>query len=132
MAGNVRRATHHGRSGWLPSDPRERAKLIAAVVISVLCIGWLTYYIASSINWSGGAEKLDTPAWRIADEMNKKLLARPEFGDVGFVVETESPMHFTVVGAVHKQADLPALEAFLKEVRPENDYTFQVQVLSGG
>lgn len=130
--GSSSRTTHQGNTGWLPTDPKERAKLIVALVVSVLCIGWLTYYIVSSIHFTGSAEKLDTPAWRIADEMNKKLLEHPEFSDVGFVVETESPMHFNVVGAVHKQADLPALEAFLKQIRPENDYTFNVQVLQGG
>lgn len=126
------RAKGSGRPGWLPSDPRERAKLIVAGAVTLLCLGWLTYYVATSIRFSGSAEALDTPAWRIANELNKKLIERPEFNDVGFVVETESPMHFTVVGAVHKPADLPKLEAFLKEARPENDYTFQVQVLSGG
>lgn len=130
--GSPSRATRRDKAGWLPGDPRERATLITAVVVSVLCIGWLTYYIVSSVHFRGSAEKLDTPAWRIADEMNKKLLEHPEFSDVGFVVETESPTHFSVVGAVHKQADLPALEAFLKQIRPENDYTFNVHVLQGG
>lgn len=116
----------------LPSNPRERAKLIAAVLVTVVCVGWLTYYVLTSISVNGYAEAVDTPAWRIANEMNQKLVERHEFSDVGFVVETETPMHFTVVGAVHEAADLPKLEAFLKEARPENDYTLQVQVLSGG
>lgn len=115
----------------LPTDRRERVKLLAAGAVSVVCLLWLCYYLFSSVRFEGRARAPDTPAWRVANEVSGKLAERPEFADVALNVESERPMKFKVVGAVHAPEDMESLKTFMKEVRPENDYELQVELLGG-
>lgn len=110
----------------LPSDRKDRIKLISAVVIFLICLIWLIYFVGSNINWSGPAKPLTTPAWITANELNAKLVERAEFHDVGFSVETERPLRYKVSGMVRTPKDLDKLKAFLVEIRPENDYDLDV------
>lgn len=112
----------------LPTNPKDRIKLVAAVTVIVLCLGWLTYTLWPS--GPGRTKELVTPAWTTARAMDAKLHERKEFLDVGFVPVSESPMRFRIQGAVHAKNELPELEAYLKEIRPENDYEVKVEVLN--
>lgn len=113
----------------LPKDNADRAKLaLVAVLLPVLLI-WLVYFAFSSFSGPPRARELDTPAWRIARDLDQQITSDAAFLDVGFVVATEKPMRFNVVGAVHSRKDLDRLVARLQELRPEGDYDMNVEIL---
>lgn len=107
-----------------------KAKLFIICAVLGLCLLWLGYNLAGSLRGPGVAQAPTSPGALIVKDLNIKLSERPEFADVGFTVESESPLHFKVMGAVHKQSDLPKLTQFLKEIRPEEDYEINVAVLN--
>ena len=129
------RPTHSGSTRGLllakaaRTDSFQKYKLFASIGLIVLCLVWLGYYLTSAGAFRGRAQALDTPAWRIAREINDKLTADPRFHDAGFSVESETPMKFKVNGAVQTRADLAGLEEFLKQIRPEGDFELNVEVL---
>lgn len=114
----------------LPGDRAQRIKLIAASVVTVVCVCWLLYFTATSVSFRGRARAPDSPAHRVAAEMTRKLSERPSFNDVGVHVHTERPLKFQVAGTVHSVEELEALRLFLKDIRPENDFEVEVVVLS--
>lgn len=113
----------------LPQDRKERLKILIAVPLTAICAMWILYWLVSSISFSRPSGPPNTPGFKIAQEISTKFIERHEFLDVGFVVVTEQPLRFTVVGAVHSPEELEALKKFLQEVRPENDYDLDVTVI---
>jgi hypothetical protein len=113
----------------MPQSKADRIKIFAAVPVIALCVCWITYLAISSMSWSGPTRLPDTPGYHIAMDMTKQLNAELRFNDVGVSVATEKPLKLKVEGAVHSQEDLTALEAFLKEIRPEQDYEVDVLIL---
>lgn len=113
----------------LPQNNADRAKVaFVAVLLPVLLI-WLVYFFFTNFGGGPSSRPLDTPGWRIARDLDQQITAEPGFLDVGFVVTTEKPLRFSVVGAVHSQKDLDRLLARLQELRPEGDYDVTVEVL---
>lgn len=109
-------------------DPKERIKLIVACSLLAICGCWLLYLLVSNMERSAPRMIPQTPGVRIAQELNAKMLERTEFADVNFVVTSESPLRFEVIGLVHSEETLTRLKAYLAELRPEQDYDLQVAV----
>lgn len=107
----------------------QRLKLIVAVAVLVVCGGWLIYFAATSLRGPGPAKPLDTPGWRVANDLNVKLMSRDEFHDTGAAVISEDPLRLEISGLVRSQRDLDGLREYLREIRPENDYDVVVEVL---
>jgi hypothetical protein len=121
-----------GRVGarWATMSKAERVKVVLALPVILLGIGWIAYQILSGVDWSGPAKPPDTPGARIVAEVNGKLVERAEFRDAGLDVISETPLRFKVVGAVESRKALEDLRAYLKEIRPDMDYEMDVSVLS--
>jgi isopentenyl diphosphate isomerase/L-lactate dehydrogenase-like FMN-dependent dehydrogenase len=113
----------------IPEKRSDRIKLMIAVPLLVICMIWLTYVVATSINWSGPIEAPDSPAHLLVNDLNGKLLENVHFNDVGFAIDSESPLKLRVVGVVHSPEHYAQLQKFLAEIRPENDYELDVVVL---
>jgi len=113
-----------------PTKRGDQIKLIAAVSCLSLCTAWLLYLAISSMSGSGPARPLDTPGWRIVEDLNKKLASKIEFNDVNFTVASERPLKLKVVGMVHTQDLLDDLGEELKSLRPEQDYEVDVVILN--
>lgn len=107
----------------------QKAMAIGASVIILLCTIWIMASIIPALFGPPVAREADTPAWRVAKELNEKLMEEQAFLDVGFSVETESPLRYAVNGAVYSPADMQRLQNLLKELRPEGDYDFNVEIL---
>ncbi len=116
-------------SDRLPQDRGDRIKMIAVAIVLPVLVIWLAINVIPLLIPEPTAEELNTSGWVLVRDLNEKLNADDAFKDVGFTVESEDPLKFTVVGAVHHDRDLPKLESRLKELRPEGDYQMQVEVL---
>jgi hypothetical protein len=120
-------------AGIVPTTPAERAKFFIVIGVFVLTVAGLLY----SAWWSGVftrrpvAQVLDTPGWRLARDLGKKINEQLEFRDVGLTVTSEKPLHFKVFGGVYLAEDVGKLNELLKTLRPEGDYDVEVEVLGG-
>ncbi|MFN7021104.1 MAG: hypothetical protein ACK4WH_07235 [Phycisphaerales bacterium] len=113
----------------VPQDKMDRTKLFFAVGAIAVCLIWLLYFVSTQFGGSGALKPPTAPAFRIAQDLNAKLLDRPEFRDVGFDIVTEKPLRYKVVGMVHTAKDLEQLNVFLEEIRPEKDFDVDVIIL---
>jgi hypothetical protein len=100
---------------------------IAAVLVVILCVAWLTYYFTSS-----PSQHAPEPAEQVADTVAARLHEHPEFANVSVFHEPDNPKQLRITGAVDAAEHLTKLEAVLKEIRPEGGYVNEVQVLAGG
>ncbi|MCC6319864.1 MAG: hypothetical protein IT438_00320 [Phycisphaerales bacterium] len=112
----------------MPQNKKDRVKLFSAIGVTAVCLVWLIIYAISSMG-PGAPKPADTPGWKIAQELNAKLAARPDFNDVGFDVASEKPLRFKLVGMVHDAKKLDSLKTYLGEIRPEADYDLEVTIL---
>jgi hypothetical protein len=106
----------------------ERLKLYAVIGVLILCAAWLGWHLLVASRGYGVAKPLDTPAWRIAKDLNVKIAAETRFNDVGFSVVSEKPMKFLVSGAVHSAALLEALKERIKQEDPDHEFEYDVLV----
>ena len=116
----------------LPTDPRERRKLLIAGGAAILSAVWLLYWLTTSVRWSGPTRPIDTSDARLVADLNAKLLEHPEFADVGFSIASERPLKLKVVGVVQTPEELQSLQALLTQIRPEGDFEVDVQSLHAG
>lgn len=115
----------------LPADPLDRVKLIAASLVLLVCLVWLAFFVATSVSIYRPAREKDTPGWRIAKQINEALLQDPDFADASVAVENERPLRFRVAGGVRTEEALAKLRLQIQQLRPENDYEFEVEVIGG-
>lgn len=106
-----------------------RLKVIALSAVSGIALLWVLISLVPMLTPVGQPEPLVTPGWTMANQLSGELAAKAGFEDTAFIVETEEPLRFKVVGGVHFSEDLEALRETLKTVRPEGDFSVDVMVL---
>lgn len=118
------------RSLWRSLEPKQRLMAISASVVIIACAAWLLSGLFAGLFDPRGSESpRDLPQQKIVEQVNQELLTDPRFADVGMYVEWGPPPKLIVSGGVHARADLDSLTARLKELRPEQDYELNVEVL---
>jgi len=113
----------------IPGEGADKIKLVAVATLLPVLVIFLIYFAVTSLAPGRVARAQDSPAWRLANEFNEKLIQEAPFRGVGFAVESESPIKFMVNGTVQSENDRAKLMEKLKELRPEGDYELQVEVL---
>lgn len=119
--------THLATGLTLPSSPSDRRKLFIALGICVVCLLWLGYYFLSQVNFTGPDRTLDTPGWKIVNDMYTKLTADHAYADVALKVDTEKPLKIIVMGEVYSKDDFDRLPKVLKELNAEAEYDIQAE-----
>ena len=127
----------HSRGEWkhvspgftIPTEPADRRKFLIVLGIIVVCAIWMIYYFASQVSFQGVAKAPDTPGWKVANEINSKLIAEHAFADVALAVVNEKPLKLTAVGAVYSQKDRDRLPEVLKELNSEAEFEINVEII---
>lgn len=109
-------------------DRKKKIKVAAASTVLALCSIWFVIFYFTSCRHVETVAP-DSPGIQESRRVTEELNKQKEFIDVGFSLVSESPLRFTVNGAVHKQAHIEPLKAKLKELHPEEDYDFEVEVM---
>lgn len=112
----------------LQSGGRERIKVLGLLAALVIMLIWIVANVLPMVLPSPPAGPPDTPGWTVAQKLNEALLAEPLFVGTSFVVESEEPLRLKLVGSVAEEEDLEDLRDFVAKLRPENDYTVEVEV----
>jgi flagellar basal body-associated protein FliL len=116
-----------------PAITQSRARLLIIICIALFVAAASLLYFTFGPSRAPVLEpEFRTPAWQTADQLNAKLHENPEFTPAAFVVASESPLRFKLNGAVESTELLEKIRARAKEIRPEEDYDFEVLIMSGG
>jgi hypothetical protein len=110
-------------------DRAQRTKVIAICVVLGAVLIWIGVNVASMLRSGPRAPEQDTPAWIMANDLNKQLVERLEFHDTMFDIVSESPIKLKLIGAVNEPEDIEALKEFLKKIAPDLDYEMAVELM---
>lgn len=114
---------------WLVADDAAKVKLFGISALLVVALAWLGINAASALIPEPAARPLDTPGWKLVQELNEALAKEPGFESTCFVVKSEDPLRLELVGAVACAEDLADLKGFAAQIRPERDFDLAVELL---
>lgn len=114
---------------WLVADGADKAKLLCIAAILVPLLVWIAVNVVPALIPEPPARPLDTPGWKLVQQLNEALANEPGFESTCFGVKTENPLRLELVGAVASREDLEDLKDFAARIRPEKDFDVSIELL---
>lgn len=108
------------------TQTKQKGLTVLLIVVISLSVAWMTLFTVRGCQ--SPTPERTSPAVLLVKTLNAKIVDS-NFHDVGFTVVSESPLKLAVEGSVNSPNELSQLKALLAEIRPENDYDFNVILL---